>query len=148
MVLDALLRLSGTGQNAPVEGGANSNIAQTVTADTSTPEPVYFGANRSAVATQRIAGAVSGAGATLDTAIQAGLSAAGPWINVASFPQRNSSDLTRGTPAGTSQPDRIIFSTPPDRPWIRAFYDTGGTTPSFGGVSVVVEPQARAGLLG
>jgi hypothetical protein len=147
MVYDALLRLSGTAQNATVEGAANDNIVQTVTVDTVTPAPVYFGPSRAGIAILRIAGAVGGTTPTLTVLIEAAAAAGGSFIEVARFPVRNSSDASRGTPAGTQQPDRIAFATPADRPFIRANYDVGGTAPSFGGVSVTVQEQAIPSLV-
>src|SRR5262245_30470685 len=136
MAYDKELFLTGTG----------STPTETVTADGASGRGgVNVGANRLFTAELRIGGAVSGTSPTLDEAIQD--SADSPsFATIASFPQQTAS------PRGSSdyavpgtEPVKIAFRTRTGRPYVRVLHDVGGTTPSFGGVSVQLTPVMERG---
>jgi hypothetical protein len=124
---DELLRLTGSTNNALETVGASA-------AGTG----IYVGANRLIEVEARVAGPVTGAGATLDVAVQEATTVGGSYTTIGSFPQLAAADIP--AEAGGDRPKRIAVLT--SKPYVRINKTVGGTSPSFGSFQAhVVPPQ-------
>lgn len=129
MPYDELLRLTGTTNNALETITANGNGAA-----------VYAGADRLIEAELRVAGAVSGTTPTLDIKFQSSVDGSTSWADIGTaFPQRTASDISGGGAVPGTGPNRVGLMVPTGRPYIRIVKTVGGTTPSFGAVSVLLQ---------
>lgn len=100
----------------------------------------------------RIGGAVSGTSPTLDMRVQTSPTGTGSWTTKATFPQQILS-MVGYTSAGVPRyevpgSDSLTqsFEMGSDQ-YVRLDYTVGGTTPSFGNVSVELEPVNAAASL-
>jgi hypothetical protein len=129
MPYDELLRLTGT----------TNNPLETITA-TGNGAAVYAGADRMLQAELRVAGAVSGTTPTLDIKFQSSVDGVSSFTDLgAAFPQRTTSDISGGGAVPGTGPNRLTFNVPTGRPYVRIVKTVGGTTPSFGAVSVLLQ---------
>ncbi len=124
-------------------GPAIGNPEQTITA-TGSGSARWFGRNRSFRAHRRIGGAVTGTAPTLDLRIQQSPNGTSGWTTIATFPQATATDVgfvagavPRYEVPGGAGTGQTITTT---QDYIRADWTAGGTTPSFGDVSVEVQP--------
>lgn len=115
--------------------GADDDPQMTITADTYGPV-VYIGESRMMSARLIIAGTVSGTLPTLDVSLQSSADGVTAWATLAAFPQQT---LSHAQAIGTqTAPAKVVCVTPVGRPYIRVFFDVGGTTPSFGLTEVLI----------
>lgn len=127
MAYDELLRLTGT----------TNNPLETVTA-TANGTAIYVGAGKTFFAERRIGGAVTGTTPTLDLKVQEASTPGGTFTDLAPFPTATATD------AGETGSRAVVrgFSTTKD--YVRVVKTVGGTSPSFGGVSVLLQPVGVA----
>lgn len=123
--------------------GSDDDPTQTVTADTYGPT-IYVGEGRRFAARLTVAGAVSGTTPTLDAKLECSADGVTGFTTLAAFPQRTTSNLV-ATGANTA-PDKLVATMPTGKNYLRVFFDVGGTTPSFGSVSVLLWGDAGFAL--
>jgi hypothetical protein len=126
-VPDELLRLTGS-TNTP---------AETITA-TGNGAGIYVGENRALLARLLIAGVVSGTSPTLDIKFQDSADGVTYADRGIAFPQQTASMAT-ATGALANFPE-VVVNTRPGKPYLRVVKTVGGTSPSFAGVSVNIQP--------
>jgi hypothetical protein len=128
--------------------------SQTVGATVITGTGKPLGRNRSFNAVARIAGDVTGAGAALALTIEQSATVGGTYAQIAGPLAMVELATIQGTTArpeiplvlaasvqgtaGTPNPQRLTFNTTLD--FVRAILTPTGTTPSFPGTTVVIEP--------
>lgn len=126
-VQDELLRLS----------GSTNNPQQTLTATVNGPA-VYYGPERMFDFRLLVGGTVAGTNPTLDVKIQASADGVSSWTDVATFAQITATQL--GATGSLSEPPHALVRVPSAKPYLRAVFTVGGTTPSFGGVALLHSP--------
>lgn len=130
-VQDELLRL----------GGSTNDPTQTLTA-TFNSAPAFFGPDVMFDFRLLVVGTVSGTNPTLDVKIQASADGVSSFTDVGIFSQITATQL--GATGSLAEPPHAIVRVPALKPYLRAVFTVGGTTPSFGGVSLLHSPIASA----
>lgn len=115
---------------------AGDGIAD-ITANT-TGDAVFIGEGRALLVELRVGGAVTGTSPTLDVALETSQDGTSGWQTLAVFPQQTDS-MANGTQQG-DPPALATIIMPKGRPYLRANVTVGGTSPSFGRVSLMVRP--------
>jgi hypothetical protein len=132
MALDAELWLSGDA-NSPIEDVSADHVGRIVD----------FGVGKRADVVVRVAGDVTGSSPTLDITIKESDDQA-TWTTLATVPQITD-EMVGYIATATPRPevpgeDPITISIKSTKRYLQADFNTGGTTPVFNDVSVVLEP--------
>lgn len=128
---DELLRISGSTGN-PVQ-----NISG---AGTTYGPAAYVGADRLIQARLLIGGTVTGTNPTLDVTLEACSDAAGTGATtIATFAQKTATEAG-AVGIAPAAPPVAAGILPASKPYLRAKFVAGGTTPVFNGVAVLLDP--------
>lgn len=138
-----MVPIGGAPPDAALNFSGDETNELTVTADAYS-EYIYVGEGRVFGVHLAVAGPVTGTNPTLDVSLQD--SADGITVSntaMASFSQRTADDVTAyGT---VTEPQRLVLRTRTGFPYVRAYFNLGGTaTPTFVGVSLIVDPILSA----